>query len=335
MEKILEAEHLIKDFPLKKGTFRVLDDICLTVQKGDSFGIIGESGAGKSTLLKCLSSLEPISSGKLEFQRKPYHFKNKKLLRESRRKIGMIFQHFHLLNSRTVEQNISLPLEIEKTAPEEIKKRVDELLKLVGLEEKKDCHPLHLSGGEKQRVAIARALSNNPEILFCDEATSSLDPKTTSEILDLLKRLNKEFSLTLLLITHEMDVIRKVCNKVAVIDKGKIVEQGSTLEVFNAPKHQKTRSLLQNTSHELDLSSLRKIDSDLLFLKLHFKGDSAQKPILSHLISTLGIEVNILSGWIDSIDGVSLGSLTVALKGEHQKEALLFLKNHNVPFEAL
>lgn len=335
MQKILEAEHLTKNFSLEKGVFRVLDDICLTVQKGDAFGIIGESGAGKSTLLKCLSSLEPISSGTLKLHGQSYNFKEVKKLRESRRKIGMIFQHFHLLNSRTVEENVSLPLEIEKMDPKDIKKRVQDLLKLVGLEGKKDCYPHHLSGGEKQRVAIARALSNNPEILFCDEATSSLDPKTTSEILDLLKKLNKELSLTLVLITHEMDVIRKVCNKVAVMDKGKIVEQGSTLEVFNAPKHQKTQSLLQNTSHELDLSSLRTIDQDLLFLKLHFKGDSAQKPILSHLISTLDIEVNILSGWIDQIDGVSLGSLTVAFKKQHQEEALLFLKNNNVPYEVL
>ena len=313
----------------------MLDDICLSVQKGEAFGIIGESGAGKSTLLKCLCSLEPISSGILHLHGKPYDFTDNKNLREARRKIGMIFQHFHLLNSRTVEENVALPLEIEKIDPKEIKKRVQNLLKLVGLDEKKDRYPNQLSGGEKQRVAIARALSNNPEILFCDEATSSLDPKTTTEILDLLKKLNKELSLTLVLITHEMDVIRKVCNKVAVMDKGKIVEQGSTLEVFNAPKHPKTQSLLQNTSHELDLSSLRTIDTDLLFLKLHFKGDSTQTPILSHLISTLGIEVNILSGWIDRIDGVPLGSLTVALKCIHKEEVLLFLQNHNVLYEVL
>lgn len=335
MQNIIEAKNVNKEFPLENGAFHVLNNICLTVNKGDVFGIIGESGAGKSTLLRCLSSLEPISSGILKLHGKPYNFKKNKELRAVRKKIGMIFQHFHLLSSRTVEENIALPLEIGKTPPVEIKKRTTELLQLVGLTEKKTSYPHQLSGGEKQRVAIARALSNNPEILFCDEATSSLDPKTTVEILDLLKGLNHKLSLTLVLITHEMDVIRRICNKVAIIDKGEIVEQGATLEVFHSPKHIKTKNLLQNSVHELDLQALRIPGENLLFLKLHFTSESAQKPILSHLISTLGIEINILAGWIDNIGGTSLGSLTVAIRGEHQKDALLFLTNNDIHYEVL
>lgn len=323
---ILEAKGLRKEF-FKN---RALDGVSLEVKKGDIFGIIGSSGAGKSTLLRCLSSLESNFEGEVVFFGEPFHFSKKEVLKGQRKRLGMIFQHFHLLNSRTVEENVALPLEI---GGKEDKQRVVELLRLVGLEYKAKSYPLRLSGGEKQRVAIARALVQNPEVLFCDEATSSLDPKTTLEILDLLQKLNKELGITIILITHEMDVIRRICNKVAVMSKGKIIEVGSTLDICSSPKDPLTKSLMQNSAHVLDLSSIRR--EDTLLMTLHFKGDTAKQPILSLMIFSLGIEVNILAGWIDQIEGVSVGSLTVEIKGEQKSQVASFLEKHGVSYEVL
>ncbi len=332
MAYILEAFNVHKEFPDGKKTFKALTDINLQIERGDIFGIIGSSGAGKSTLLRCLSSLETPSCGKIECQGKPLFLVDK-------RKLGMIFQNFLLLNSKTALENVCLPLEFAKIEKKEREKKGRGLLSLVGLKNKEKAYPSTLSGGEKQRVAIARALANNPEILFCDEPTSALDPAIKEEILDLLYSLSKKLEITLVLITHEMNVIRKICNKVAVMDKGKIIEKGTSWEVFSAPKDLITQTLLQNSSHELDLTSLKKEANEngesILFVKLHFKGAAAQKPILSHLISKLQIEVNILLGWIDNFSGVPLGSLTVGLKGEQTKEALAFLENAGVTYEVL
>jgi D-methionine transport system ATP-binding protein len=193
----------------------------------------------------------------------------------------------------------------------------------------------NLSGGEKQRVAIARALAQDPEVLFCDEATSSLDPKTTGEILDLLHDLNKNLGLTLVLITHEMDVVRRICNKVAVMSQGRVVEYGSSLEVFSAPKDEVTKGLMQNSTHMLDLTPLREKEPEALFLTLHFKGEVAENPILSSMIKELDIEVNILSGWIDQIDFVSVGSLTIGVRGKQRVKVFSFLEERGVSYEVL
>ncbi len=332
MTPILEAFHIYKEFKEGKKHFKALTDISLQIEKGDTFGIIGGSGAGKSTFLRCLSSLETPSSGKIQYY-------GKDLALVDKRKFGMIFQNFLLLEAKNALENVCLPLEFAGIDKDRREKKGKELLKLVGLEHKEKSYPSTLSGGEKQRVAIARALANNPEIVFCDEPTSALDPATKEEILDLLQRLSKELGLTLLIITHEMAVIRKICNKVAVMDKGKIIEQGTSWEVFSAPKDPVTQTLLQNSSHELDLTSLKaealKKGEPVLFVKLHFKGPAAQKPILSHLISTLKIEVNILFGWIDTFSGIPIGSLTVGLKGAQMEEALSFLKNTGISYEVL
>lgn len=324
----LEARGLGKEFLGKKA----VEGVSLRIEKGDVLGIIGSSGAGKSTLLRCLSSLEPEFEGEVLFDGKPFSFENKKALREERRRLGMIFQHFHLLQSRTVEGNVALPLELNGI---ESKKRVEELLRLVGLQGKEKSFISELSGGEKQRVAIARALAQDPEVLFCDEATSSLDPKTTGEILDLLQKLNKELGLTLVLITHEMEVVRRICNKVAVMSQGRIVEWGTTLEVFSSPKDEITKGLMQNSTHRLDLSLLREKEPEALFLTLHFKGETTKSPILFSMISELGIEVNILSGWMDQIDFVSIGSLTIGVKGEQRSDVFAFLKERGVSYEIL
>jgi len=323
---ILEAKGLTKLFSGKKA----LDGVSLKVAKGDIFGIIGSSGAGKSTLLRCLSSLERDFEGGVKLSGEI--FGEGESLRRQRKKLGMIFQHFHLLGSRTVEGNIALPLELQGIRGKE---RVKELVRLVGLEGKEKNPVTGLSGGEKQRVAIARALAGDPEILFCDEATSSLDPQSTSEILRLLSELNKKLSLTIVLITHEMDVIRKICGKVAVMSEGKIVESGTVLQVFGAPNQEITKGFLQNVSHTFDLSSVREEHLGTIFLTLHFTGETSGKPVLSSMITLLGIEVNILSGWIDRIGGVPLGSLTVGINGEQKEKAFAFLDSRGVRYEVL
>jgi D-methionine transport system ATP-binding protein len=333
----VEVVNLTKKFFVGSKSVIALEDISLNISSGEIFGIIGPSGAGKSTLLRCMSTLESEFSGTISFQGDAFDFKNKTQIKKARARLGMIFQHFLLLESRNVFENILLPLEFAKVPLKEMEKKAEELLSLVGLEKKRHCYPASLSGGEKQRVAIARALATSPQVLFCDEATSSLDPKTTLEILDLLKKLNKAKGITIILITHEMDVVRRICDRVAVIDEGKILEEGNVLDLFTTPKEALTKKLVQTSSHELDISSLTDLDSESIILRLHFKGASAQKPLLSQLISQLHLEVNILSGWIDNIQSTSIGCLTITLKGTdvQKKKAFDFLKENNVSYEVL
>ena len=322
---LLQAKELEKSFQGKK----VLHGISLDVQKGEIFGIIGSSGAGKSTLLRCLSSLEEDFKGEVLFDGSPFSFKDAKKLREQRKRMGMIFQHFHLLKSRTVRENVLLPLEIEGK-----KEDVDEILSKVGLKGKENFSIERLSGGEKQRVAIARALVMQPKILFCDEATSSLDPKSTEEILQLLQHLNKTLGLTLVLITHEMDVVRKICHKVAVMSEGKVIEFGSTVELFSDPKEPLTKSLVQKSSHE-DVTALKEKDSEALLIRLHFTGDRTSSPLISWMIQQLNVEVNIVGGWMDRIEGVLVGSLTIAIDQKHSSKVFDFLKQHAMRYEVL
>ncbi len=337
MPPAVEVSHLTKTFFANSKETIALENISLKVLSGEIFGIIGPSGAGKSTLLRCMSTLEPEFLGNISLQGEILDFKNKANIRKIRTQLGMIFQHFLLLESRNVLENILLPLELGRIPLKEMEKKGEELLSLVGLEKKRHCYPASLSGGEKQRVAIARALATSPQILFCDEATSSLDPKTTQEILDLLKNLNQIKKISIVLITHEMDVVRRICDQVAVISEGKILEQGSVLNVFTNPKKALTKQLVQTTTHELDLSYLKNLGADSLLLKLHFKGESAQKPLLSQLISELRLEINILSGWIDTIQSTAIGCLTITLKGTdvQKKQAFDFLQKNNVTYEVL
>ncbi|MBY0529387.1 MAG: ATP-binding cassette domain-containing protein [Rhabdochlamydiaceae bacterium] len=229
---------------------QALDQVNLTIDHKDIFGIIGLSGAGKSTLIRCLATLVFPSSGVILFDGKDLSLLDKKQLRHFRQNIGMIFQHFNLLSSRTVAENIAYPLEIASLNANRQQERVDELLNLVGLSHKKHAYPSSLSGGEKQRVGIARALACEPQVLLCDEATSALDPKTTQEILTLLKSINQQLGVTIVLITHEMEVIQEICNKVAVIESGKIVEEGFVADVFFNPTHTTTKEFLRSEPHE-------------------------------------------------------------------------------------
>lgn len=242
---LIELRHVKKEFSGKAGKVTALKDIDLTVESGDIYGIIGYSGAGKSTLVRLLNGLETPTEGEVEIQGQDIALLPNKELRNFRKKIGMIFQHFNLLWSRTVLENIMLPLEIAGVPKQNRKSRAEELIKLVGLEGRETAYPSQLSGGQKQRVGIARALANNPDILLCDEATSALDPQTTDEVLELLLKINQELNLTVVLITHEMHVIRKICNRVAVMEYGEIVEEGKVIDIFKSLK-QKLRNALSN-----------------------------------------------------------------------------------------
>ncbi|MBS0624486.1 MAG: ATP-binding cassette domain-containing protein [Verrucomicrobia bacterium] len=312
-----------------------LSEVNLSIEKGDIYGIIGQSGAGKSTLIRCLASLLEPTSGQILFHDKDLLQMKGSELRAFRLKVGMIFQHFNLLSSRTAAGNIAYPMEIAGAA--DPKARIDELLGLVNLSSKKDVYPAQLSGGEKQRVGIARALANHPEILFCDEATSALDPKSTKEILDLLKAINKKLGITIVLITHDMEVIKKICNKVAVLDQGQVVEEGSVAQVFADPKHPITQYFIQSGSHEIPPDFFKAISPNRKLLRLRFKGDTANEPIISQIAKQFHVEANILMGWIDSLQALSIGTLIIELTGapEGIEKALGHLREKSVHYEVL
>ena len=315
MNKIIQIENVKKNYVLAGRSVDALQDITLSVDSGDIYGIIGLSGAGKSTLIRALAGLVIPSSGRILFHGADVAKMKDDVLRVFRRKIGMIFQQFNLLSSRTAGENISYPMEIAGISKEKQNKRVDELLGFVGLSDKKNEYISRLSGGQKQRVGIARALANGPEVLLCDEATSALDPKTTKEILLLLKGVNQQFGVTIILITHEMDVIKQICNKVAVMDKGKIVESGLVSQIFTDPQHEITKSFLQRTNHDIPPVLLEKSTPDRKIVRLTFKGKMAGEPIISDLVRKCDVDVNILSGWIDRLETNMIGTLVVELIG--------------------
>lgn len=334
---ILEVETVSKSYAHAGKTAHALKDVSLRIEKGDVYGIVGLSGAGKSTLIRCLARLVTPSSGRILFHGQDIAQMGKQELRAFRKSIGMIFQHFNLLSSRTVAGNIAYPLEIAGVPREEQNRRIDELLGLVGLQEKKEAYPSQLSGGEKQRVGIARALANNPEVLLCDEATSALDPKTTREILDLLIKINKNLNLTIVLITHEMDVIKRICNKVAVIEKGSIVEEGPVADVFWNPQHPITKHFLQATAHDLPDEFFKELSARRKLLRLRFKGKAASEPIISRIVKNFNVDANILLGWIDKLQTLVIGTLIIELNGDSEniEHALLFLDQNAVHYEVL
>lgn len=334
---IIEVKNISKKYVHEKKTVHALQDVSLIIEKGDVYGIIGLSGAGKSTLIRCLSRLVTPSSGKILFAGNDIAHMDKKALRDFRKNIGMIFQHFNLLSSRTVADNITYPLEIVEVSKEEQNKRVDELLGLVALKEKKRAYPSQLSGGEKQRVGIARALANEPQVLLCDEATSALDPKTTNEILSLLKNINKKLGVTIVLITHDMQVIKQICNKVAVIEAGRIVEEGLVSEVFSDPKHVTTKHFLQSNSHEIPPEFFKEISPNRKLLRLRFKGEVAGDPVISEIVRKFNVDANILLGWIDRLQTVSIGTLIIELTGPSKgiEDTLHYLSLKTVHYEVI
>jgi D-methionine transport system ATP-binding protein len=336
---LLEARNITKRFFSKGRIHDALQNIDLCVKKGDIFGIIGQGGAGKSTLLRCLSHLDVPSSGAVLF--KGQKIEEPHALRRFRQQTGMVFQHFQLLDSRTAAQNIAYPLEIAGVPAHLCKKRVEELLEWVGLSDKRDTFPAFLSGGQKQRVGIARALAVEPALLFCDEATSALDPAATRQILDLLVKAHKNLGLTIVLITHEMDVIRKICTRVAVLDQGKIIEQGSTIELCAHPQNAITQTMLQDPIDERSLpfsfAELGVTSSCYRLLKLRFRGQAAADPIIAAMIRLCQVDANILLGRLDSIQNELIGHLILRLEGpaENLQRAIDFLTACGVHCEFL
>ena len=312
-------------------------DVSLKVNKGDIFGIIGLSGAGKSSLIRLINRLEEPTSGKIFINGENVLEFNKKQLLERRKKIGMIFQHFNLLSSRTVEENVAFALEIANWNKNEIKERVAMLLDIVGLSDKAKYYPSQLSGGQKQRVSIARALANNPDILLSDEATSALDPKTTKSILELIKKIQQKFSLTVVMITHQMEVVKEVCNRVAIMSDGRIVEEGGVHHIFADPKNEITKELIsyvhQQTDTEIDYLHHR----GKKIAKVKFLGTSTQEPIISKVIKEYGIDISVLGGTIDKLATMNIGHLYLELDGDlsAQDKAIELMKTMDVIVEVI
>ncbi|MGN6318361.1 methionine ABC transporter ATP-binding protein [Trinickia sp.] len=340
---MIELRHISQRFAGPSGWVEALHDINLSIPAGQIFGIIGRSGAGKSTLVRTINLLTRPSAGEVVVDGKVLTALSAQALREARREIGMVFQHFNLLNSRTVFDNVALPLELAGMKRAEIDRTVLPLLELVGLAALKDRYPARISGGQKQRVGIARALASRPKVLLCDEATSALDPETTRSILELLKRINRELGLTIVLITHQMEVIKDVCDRVAVLDAGRVVEAGSVVDVFLKPHHAVTRALLGDViAHELPSAVKARVAAQIeagegRLLRLAFAGGGVDRPILSETIRRYALDFNILHGQVDEIQGRAFGSLAVLADGEPQQlhAALGFLRDQGVVVEEL
>lgn len=329
-ESIIRILNLTKRY---KATY-ALKEINLTMYQGNVFGIIGRSGAGKSTLIRCLSRLENPSEGQIFLYKDELTALSGNLLRKARKNIGMIFQHFNLFSSRNALENIIYPLEIEGVSRSECLKKANELIELVGLKGKEKHYPAQMSGGEKQRVAIARALMRFPAVLLCDEATSALDPHSTHSVLELLSHLNNKLGLTIILITHEMEVIKQICTHVAVLEHGEIVEKGETVELFSNPKHPTTKRFLNNLTHTIP-KQLLPTNGDQEVLRLSFTGQSSSQPVISRLIRECNVEVNILLGGIDVLKTGTVGNLVITLSGtpEERLKSRQFLESQGVSWE--
>lgn len=338
---MISIQNVRKIFPSKKGALKAVDDVNLEIQEGEIFGVIGYSGAGKSTLIRMLNGLELPTEGSVTVAGRVISKIKGAELRKARQEISMIFQHFNLLWSRTVSQNIAFPLEIAGVNGAERKKRVQELIKLVGLEGRENAYPSELSGGQKQRVGIARALANNPKVLLCDEATSALDPQTTDSILDLLVDINKRLGLTIVLITHEMHVIRKICHRVAVMEGGRVVELGTVLDVFKNPQQPITKRFVQQVSEEEDTKEtvdhlLEQYQSGQI-VQLTFIGESAEQPVITNLVRHHQVTVNILQGKIAQTQNGSYGTLFIHIDGDEKEvnEAVDFIRSQAVGVEVV
>ena len=336
---MIKFENVSKQYERNGITTQALQNINLTIQKGDIYGIIGYSGAGKSTLVRLINFLEKPTQGNVIIQNQLLNQLSNPQLRQVRRKIGMIFQHFNLLESKTVYENIAIPLVLIKKDKQAIKQKVYELLEFVGLSDKAHSYPKELSGGQKQRIGIARALANDPDILLCDEATSALDPQTTQSILELIKKINDQYKITVVLITHEMHVIEQVCHKVAVMEKGKIIEHGNVLDVFGHPKHKTTQNFVSSVINDQipagvveNLLEIEGNKSNIKLFKLEFLGRSASEPVMNSLILQQKVIVNILFAHMSEIEKTVLGSMFVQLKGSDSniEQSVQFLREHGV-----
>lgn len=342
---MIQLSHIEKTYDSPSGPVKALKGIDLTIERGEIFGIIGLSGAGKSTLIRCINMLERPTAGKVIVDGQDMTSMSEKELRKARKNIGMIFQHFNLLSSATVYDNIAFPLRLSHTPEAEIKKKVLPLLELVGLADKAHQYPSQLSGGQKQRVGIARALASEPKVLLCDEATSALDPQTTRSILELIQDINRKLSLTVVVITHEMQVIKDICDKVAVIENGVIAEQGTVLEVFTNPQEPITKDFISVLlSNELPAAfrggevSKEPLPGAYLLLRLTFIGESADDPVLAGMIRKFPeIEVTMLFGNLDQIKSTPFGRMIIGITGPEAKiqEAIQYLRQQDLKEEVI
>lgn len=341
---MITLKNIEKTFISPGGVVEAVKDVNLQIRDGEIFGIIGYSGAGKSTLVRCINLLERPTAGQVFLDDIELTALKPSELRKERKKIGMIFQQFNLFASRTIYQNVAYPLKHSGLSKEEKQKKVNELLKLVGIEDKADNYPSQLSGGQKQRVAIARALANDPKILLCDEATSALDPQTTHAILKLLKELNKKLGITVVLITHEMDVIKEICDRVAVMEDGKVVEEGDVFTVFASSQQKITRKFVDTTSNLSKIYQLLEENAEIAnikpgecIVKFKYLVRSASEPLVSTISRQFNINVNIIFGNVELIGSEPIGGLVSILSGESKdiEDALDYLRNKNVGVEVI
>ena len=341
---MIRLENVSKTFTDSNKEVHAVNNVSLTINDGDIFGIIGFSGAGKSTLVRCINLLEKPTEGKVFVDDAEITALSGKELRKARKKIGMIFQHFNLMPSRTIFGNVAYPLRGSGLSKEEIKEKVHHLLELVGISEKENAFPSLLSGGQKLRVAIARALANDPNILLCDEATSALDPQTTKSILKLLQQLNQTLGITVVVITHEMAVVKEICNRVAVMDHGDVVEEGEVFHVFASPKEPLTRSFIKTTSNLQKIEELIAADSPVvatkkgeLIVRLSYVEKNTSEPLISTVTRKFGIILNIVFADVEIVQNAPIGGTVAIVSGEGSRidEALQYLRDKNVGVEVI
>ena len=341
---MIKLEHVTKTFQNGQGPVHAVEEISLHIRQGEIFGIIGFSGAGKSTLVRCINLLERPTTGKVVVDGQELTTLSEKELRLARKKIGMIFQHFNLMRSWTVWQNVAFPLKKSSLSKSEKAEKIDSLLKLVGLSDKAGCYPSQLSGGQKQRVAIARALANDPKVLLCDEATSALDPQTTRSILALLRKVNEELGITIVLITHEMAVVKDICDRTAIMEQGRVVEQGTAQEIFVHPVEKVTRDFI-STADNMDKmfrmveegNEITRIRPGEKLVLLTYSDNNAGETLISDLAAELNVSANIIFGSIDILKGKNIGKLMVVLHGEDSalKNAVAYIRERNIDLEVI
>ncbi|MDY3692684.1 MAG: methionine ABC transporter ATP-binding protein [Dysosmobacter sp.] len=341
---MIELTHISKDFGTDQRKVHAVRDVSLSIEKGEIFGIIGFSGAGKSTLVRCINLLERPTAGTVTVDGREMTALSPKELRQARKKIGMIFQHFNLMPSRTVFSNVAYPLRGSGLSKQEIADKVHRLLELVGIGDKAEAYPSQLSGGQKQRVAIARALANDPNVLLCDEATSALDPQTTKSILQLLKHLNETLGITVVIITHEMAVVKEICNRVAVMEHGQVVEQGEVFNVFADPRQDITKSLIHTTSNLQKIEELIAEDSPVvrlqpgeLIIRLSYVQRNVSEPLISTVSQKFNILLNIIFADIAIVQDAPIGGTVAIISGERQQitKAMEYLIEKNVGVEVI
>ncbi len=336
---MITLKNVSVTFADKEKTVKAVEQVNLEIEKGDVFGIVGYSGAGKSTLVRTMNLLQRPTEGSVIVSNQDLLQLKPKELRKTRKKIGMIFQHFNLMGSRTIAENVAYPLRKSGLSKKNIQKKVADLLGLVGLSDKNRAYPSQLSGGQKQRVAIARALANDPEVLLCDEATSALDPKTTLSILELLKELNQKLALTIVIITHEMQVVKEICHKVAVMENGHVVEKGDLVSIFTEPKEKITKEFINTATHAdqavekiLQHPSLLNLQPNEVLASMSYVGSSTSEPLIAALATRFGVTANILFGNVEILQETPVGHLIVVLSGEarRREKAIAFLKSEQV-----